>query len=390
MVNDSSLLITNGRLLCNGALTDGNLFIDSGIIADPRTAPPDVATLNAAGTYVLPGLVDLHTHGIGTTSAYDDLLTEFAAWEARHGATTFFPTLFGPPERTVLALERHLRCTHDLRDLPQIGGFRLESPYLAQSGGGASADLAPISEAMTHSLLKAGRGYIKIWDISPELPGAPEAIKELSTAGVVCSIAHTQATISQARTVVDAGARLVTHLYDTFVVPPITEPGVYPVGLIEYLLLEDRVICEIIGDGTHAHPLQVEMALRCATADRLAFVTDSNVGAGLPAGEFLLPNDWGWAVINGCNNGVRLRDRGNELAGSALTPIDAFRNAVRLFGQNIATASRLCSATPARLLGLNKGEISIGKDADLIILDETLELLYTIVGGKVVFRKDEG
>lgn len=381
----SCLAVTNGRLLMGGAITHGDLFVCDGTIGDRASCRPGAICLDVAGAYVLPGIIDIHTHGIGMSSAYDETLAEFARLEASHGATTFFPTLFGPPERTAAALARHLGSTNGLRDLPQVGGFRLESPYLAQTGGGASADLAPIEESTTQALLEAGEGHIRIWDLSPELPGATEAIAELTAAGVVCGIAHTRATIEEARAAVDAGAALVTHLFDTFVVPPVREPGVYPVGLIEYLLVEDRVVCEIIGDGTHAHPLQVEMAFRCATPDRIAFVTDSNVGAGLPPGELLLPNDWGWGVVDGCNNGVRLRDRGGELAGSALTPIDALRNAVRLFHRDLATASRICAATPARLLGLNKGEIAVGKDADLIVLNDDLELLYTIVAGEIIY-----
>lgn len=236
-------------------------------------------------------------------------------------------------------------------------------------------------------LLAAGGGLIRIWDISPELPGAVDEIRYLSERGIVCSLAHTQTTIAQARAAVDAGARLVTHLFDTFVLPVMTDPGVYPAGLVDYLLTEDRVTCEIIADGTHVHPLLVEKALRCKTADRLAFVTDSNYGAGLPPGRYTLPNDWGPVAIDGPNNGVRLLERGMVLSGSALTPLDVFRNAVQMFNKDIATASRLCSVAQARLLGLNKGEIAIGKDADVIVLDEQLELVCTIAAGGLVYQR---
>ena len=98
-----------------------------------------------------------------------------------------------------------------------------------------------------------------------------------------------------------------------------------------------------------------------------------------------MPGDWGNVMIQGPNDGVRLVDRDMVLAGSALTPIDSFRNVVRLFGKGIATASHVWSRNPARTMGLNKGEIAVGKDADLIVLDESLDLLYTIVGGKIVY-----
>jgi len=175
-------------------------------------------------------------------------------------------------------------------------------------------------------------------------------------------------------------------LYNTFVLPPVTEPGAYPAGLVDYLLTEDRLTCDIIGDGTHVPHLGVEKALRCKTSDRLVWVTDSNFGVALPPGEYEAPG-WGWIVVDGPNHGARMRVRQMLLAGSALTPIDALRNAVHMFGKVLATASCLCSRTPARLMSLNKGEIAPGRDADLILLDAEPELLRTIVAGEFVYQR---
>ena len=115
--------------------------------------------------------------------------------------------------------------------------------------------------------------------------------------------------------------------------------------------------------------------------------TDSNYGAGLPAGQYTLPNDWGPVAIAGPNNGVRLVERGMSLAGGALTPIEAFRNAVHMFGKDIANASQVCSSTPARLLKLDKGEIAVGKEADIIIVNPDLNLLHTVVAGDSAFSR---
>lgn len=340
---------------------------------------------DARGGWVLPGFIDLHCHGLGFHSLEQGRLEEWAAQEARYGTTRFYPTLFNPPEVLTDLLARHLRETDGLRATPQVGGFRLESPYLAQTGAGRNRDLTPITPAVTTRLLRAGGGQIRIWDLSPELPGAVETIARLTAQGVVCSLAHTRATIAQARAAVDAGARLVTHLFDTFAVPEMTDPGVYPAGLVDYLLVEDRVVCEIIADGTHVHPLLVEKARRCKGADGVVFVTDSNYGAGLPPGDYHLPGGWGRARIGDRNNGVRLIARDLVLAGSALTPADAFRNAVRLFGQSLAEASRLCSGNPARLMGLKAGVLAPGRPADLVILDDDLRVTATFVAGRLVW-----
>ena len=382
------LVIRNGNVLLQGGeLRCCDVLIENGQIRDIGLDISSASQIDATGRVVLPGLIDLHTHGIGSEFGAIGTLREYARVEASHGTTTFYPTLFGPPEEIARQMDRHRRETDELRDISQVGGFRLESPYLAHTGAGLSKDLAPIRPETTDLLLRAGGGHIKIWDISPESPGAPDLIRQLSSDGVVCSISHTQATIEQARIAVDAGAALVTHLFDTFVLPEVRDPGVYPAGLVDYLLIEDRVTCEIVADGTHAPALLVEKAFRCKTSEKIAFITDSNFGAGLPPGEYMLPQGRGKVIIKGCNDGVRLVDRDMTLAGSALTPIDGFRNAIHLFGKDMAVASRVCSRTPACVMGLNKGEIAVGRDADFVILDSDLEVHYTIIGGKMVYRK---
>jgi N-acetylglucosamine-6-phosphate deacetylase len=271
-----------------------------------------------------------------------------------------------------------------------VGGFRLEAPYLAIASGGSAGALARVAPETTQYLLEAGGGHIRIWDFSPELPGAPQAIRQLSEQGVVCSLAHTRATRAQGRAAVEAGAKLVTHLFDVFYHSPEAndpDPDIYAPGLVDYLLVEDRLVCEIIGDGTHVDPMLVETAFRCKPPQGLVFVTDSNYGAGLPPGRYTLPGDWGEVQIGKPNDGVRLPDREMILAGSALTPLDGFRNVIRIFDKDLAAASRVWSANPARLLGLNKGEIAVGRDADLIVLDRELELLYTVVGGRILYRR---
>ena len=386
----SNLAIKNGSvLLPTDKLYPGDVLIQEGQIRQVGLHLLAQRQIDAAGGIILPGLIDLHTHGICDISSETGSLAEYARIEAAFGATTFYPTLFCSPEEEAGHMRRHLRETDGLWATPQVGGFRLEAPYLAVASGGSLQAIVSIAPGTTDFLLVAGEGRVKIWDVSPELPGAPEFVRQVTQQGVVCSIAHTQASIAQGRAVVEAGAQLATHLFDVFYHTPERkdpDPDIYAPCLVDYLLAEDRVTCEIIGDGTHVDPLLVEKAFRCKPADRLAFVTDSNYGAGLAPGRYTLPGDWGHVQIGGPNEGVRLLDRDMMLGGSALTPIDSFRNVIRLFHKDIVTASRVWSRNPARLMGLNKGEIAVGKDADLIVLDEGLNLRYTIVGGEVVYR----
>jgi N-acetylglucosamine-6-phosphate deacetylase len=390
MGEDKTLVIKNGRvLLPDGEIRGCDVLIENGQIEEVGESFEAELEIDVEGKYVVPGLIDLHTHGIHRINLQSGKLSEYASIEASFGTTTFYPTLFDTPDAIAEQMQRHRAETDELRLLPQIKGFRLESPYLARTGAGLAKDLGHITHQTTDLLLEVGGGHIKIWDVSPELKGAPEAIEYITQRGVVCSIAHTRATIEQGRAAVDAGARLVTHLFDVFEPPEDTGSGVYPHGLVDYLLIEDRVTCEIIGDGTHVPELLVEKAFRCKPHDRLVFVTDSNFGAGLPPGQYEAGGSWGLVQINGPNNGVRMVDRGMGLAGSALTPLDAFRNAIHLFHKSMVVASQICSLNPARLMGLNKGEIAPGRDADLIVLDADLELHKTIVAGQIIYQNLE-
>lgn len=385
-----SMVIKGGDvLLPTGQSEKRDILIEDGIISRIHSDLNAVEQIDASGAYVLPGLVDLHTHGMCFEATTTGSIENYAALEAERGATSLYPAMFGPPEDSAEHMRRHRRETDEFRELPQIKGFRLESPYLAYTGAGLTGDLAPITDDTTNLLLDAGGGLVKIWDISPELPGAIDLIRRLSRDGIVCSFAHTRANIEECRGGVEAGARLVTHLFNTFLVPELVDPGVYPVGIVDYLLVEDRMVCEIVGDSLHAHPLLVEKAFRCKTSDRLVFVSDSNVGSGLPPGQYTLPRGWGNVMIQGPNKGLRIINRGMILAGSAISPIDIFRNVVRIFGKDMATASQVCSRNPARLMGLSTGEVAEGLDADLILLDQDLELLCTIAAGRMVYKKED-
>jgi len=390
MERNENLVIKNGEvLLPDGEVHIRDVLLEQGQIREVEESLTAKSEIDAKGLHVVPGLIDLHTHGIQRVNLQSGALSEYASIEASLGTTTFYPTLFDTPDAIGEQMERHRAETDELRQLPQIPGFRLESPYLARTGAGLAKDLGLITRQTTDMLLEAGGGHIRIWDLSPELEGAPETIEYLAQQDIVCSIAHTDATIEQARAAVDAGARLVTHLFDVFKLPEDAGTGVYPHGLVDYLLIEDRVMCEIIADGTHVPDLLVEKAFRCKPEDRLVFVTDSNFGAGLPPGQYEAGGSWGLIQIDGPNNGARMVDRDLGLAGSALTPIDAFRNAIRMFDKSKTVASRICSLNPARLMGLNKGEIAPGRDADLLLLDADLAVVTTIAAGQIVYQKSE-
>ena len=341
-------------------------------------------TIDAAESYLLPGLIDLHTHGLRDCNAQEDALVDFSRYQFSEGVTGCLPTLQGTPEENAQTMRRGLQTTKHFSEAPNIWGFRPEIMYVAKTGAGSQKSLVPITDDTTQLLWEASEGTIRVWDVAPELKNAVPFVSWARHNGVVTSLAHSSATIDQARAAVDAGLRLVTHFYDTFDLPNMVDPGVYPEGLVDYLLTDDRVALEIIPDGVHAHPLLVEKALRCKGKERVAFITDSVKGAGNPPG-----------VYSGLFDGVEVmvtKDRGMRrttddcLSGSALTHISSLRNAVHMFGMSVADASIMCSGTPAAVLGLTtKGYIAVGMDADLIVVDRDLNLRTTICGGNIVY-----
>jgi N-acetylglucosamine-6-phosphate deacetylase len=383
------MLIVNGAVLHGARLEPGaDLRIENGrvaIISAGLHPEAGEETIDATGCYVLPGLIDLHNHGVRHVMAQYDSLVDYARLLAAEGVTACLPTLLGSPQENMETMRRGLAETDGFRLTPNLVGFRPEISYLAKTGAGSAGSLARITPETTEAMHAAAQGAIRIWDVSPELPGALPFIRWCREHGIVTSLAHSSATIEQTRAAVDAGLSLVTHFYDTFDLPQQSDPGVYPAGLTDYIQIEDRLTVEIIPDGVHVHPLLVEKTFRCKGLDRIAFVTDGVKGAGNPPGVYdgLYP---GQQVAITADRGVR-RIPQDDLSGSALTHIRCLRNAVHKFGRSLAQASLLCSRTPAAVLGIpTKGWLAAGMDADLIIVTEDLELMTTLARGQILYR----
>jgi N-acetylglucosamine-6-phosphate deacetylase len=383
------MLIQNGLVLHYDRLeASSDLCVEKDkIIALGSGLTPDAdeITIDASGCYVLPGLIDLHNHGLHHVMVQSDGLLEYSNLLLEQGVTSCVPTLGGTPQENVKVMQDGLRETDYFKLTPNLIGFRPEITYVAKTGAGSAASLTKITPETTATIYEGGKGFIKIWDVSPELDGAIPFIRWAADHGIVTSLAHSSATVTETRRAIEAGLTLVTHFYDTFEVAVQTDPGVYPAGLTDYIQIEDRLTVEVVPDGVHVHPYLVEKTLRCKGLERTVFVTDGVKGAGSPPG-----------IYDGLYEGIQVEvtaDRGvrrtsdDALSGSALTQLQSFRNAVQKFGKSIVEASILCSRTPARVLGLkSKGYLAAGMDADIIILDSGLKLKMTIVGGEVAYR----
>ncbi len=384
-----SIYIENGTILHYDRLeTGGCLTTEGKRIAhiSPCEAPARADTvLDASGCYVLPGLIDIHTHGLGNVMVDEGDIFEYSRLQARAGVTACLPTLAGSPKANMHRMKSILAETKDFALTPNLVGFRPEIMYLVDASAGPSSSLARPEPSTTNAVWDASQGLIRIWDVSPEIEGALPFISWCAERGIVTSMAHSSATIPQLRAAIDCGLSLITHFYDLFPIPQEIDEGAYPAGVVDYINVEDRVTAEIIPDGVHVHPLLVERTLRCKGFDRVAFITDSLKGSGLPPGTYdgIIPGE---PVEVTRDRGIRRKSDG-ILSGSTLTHMDGFRNAVQRFGLSLSQASALCSRTPARLLRLSrKGFLAAGMDADIIVLDQGLRLKAVIVQGEVAWR----
>lgn len=336
--------------------------------------------VDLGGAVVIPGLIDIHNHGNSGVDFSDgdyDADLRMARYLAKNGVTSFAPATLTLPYDV---LERAFAAGARLhKDAPEgaarLLGAQMEGPFFsAKKKGAQNADYLRLPDfAAFKHLYDACDGLIRIVDIAPELDGAVDFIAQAKALCTV-SIAHTDADYEQARAAVEAG---VTHLTHTFnAMPPIhhRKPGV--IGACSEA---ENVRAELICDGLHVHPSSVRMAFKLFGAHRMCLVSDALRCCGMPDGEYML----GGQATFLSGSVARLAD--GTIAGSATNLYRCMRNAVS-FGIPAEDAIRASSYNPACAIGMDKlvGSISVGKFADFVVCDDTLDLREVYIGGKKV------
>ncbi|MEV0806971.1 N-acetylglucosamine-6-phosphate deacetylase [Micromonospora sp. NPDC050200] len=326
------------------------------------------------GHWIVPGFVDMHTHGGGGhtfTTGDADAAREAAAFHLRHGTTTLLASLVSSPFDLMRA------ATAAFAPLAREGvlaGVHFEGPYLSAARCGAQNPeylRDPATDELTE-LIELGAGAVRMVTLAPERAGALDAIKLLTSHGVVAAVGHTDATYDETRSAVAAGASVGTHLFNGMRPLHHREPG--PVVA---LLDAPNVVCELIADGVHLHDGMLTFATTTAGPERAALITDAMAAAGMPDGEYELG---GQAVT--VADGVARLARDGSIAGSTLTMDAALRHAVSA-GIPIADAARMVATTPARAIGLGDrvGSLQVGLRADLVVLDDELNVVRVMRGG---------
>jgi N-acetylglucosamine-6-phosphate deacetylase len=388
------LILLNGTVVTpNLIIPNGAVSVEDGLIravgpqAGLQVRPADTV-IDAHGGTIVPGFVDIHTHGalgIDVSEAGPEDLHRLGRFLPSTGVTTFVPTTVTMPEKQVFqTLERFmtfLAQPHHPQEA-RIPGIHLEGPFINKEQKGAhNPDYIILPEARWVRQLRDYARIIKIITVAPELPGVVELVSELSQAGIVCSIGHTMAMEWDIEAGIRAGLKHVTHLMNNM--NTLARVNMKRVaGTVETALVDDRLTAEVIADRNILSATLFRLAFLAKGVERLAAVTDACPLTGLPPGEYQL---WGRPVILEQDK-VFLPDR-SAFAGSVITMDRCFRTLLDYFGMTLQDAVFLVTATPARIIGegSHTGSIEPGKDADLVLLDQSFQVTATVIQGKMVY-----
>ena len=381
-------LIYGGQLIdpANRVNSRLNLLIENGKVAWLGTDMPQADRyIDATGKIVTPGFIDLHTHGAGGHGFTDSSPEEVVAGcnvHLTHGTTTILPTVmaapFGVMEKSLADIAAAKKSGQIKGNLP---GAHLEGPYLSAEQCGAQCPIyiTPPIPGDYEALVEQYGGDIARWTYAPENDPDGVFAAYLHTHGILPSAGHTNAAYKDMRVAIDKGTRLVTHLYSC--TSTVTrDHGFRSLGVIESAFLRDELFVEIIADGKHLPPDLIRMIVKIKGKDKVALVTDSLDIAATEqtSGQF----KGGTAFI--VEDGVcKLPDR-TAFAGSIATADRLIRVMRDECGYDLTDAVYMMTRVPAALLGLNKGSITAGADADFIVFDEQIQVSDVFVGGRKV------
>lgn len=377
-------LITGGPVYTPAQVhQDGAVLIkDSTIRAvGPAGAFPttDVAvTIDAGGRRIIPGLIDLHLHGFEGHDAVGPGLPEVIKALPAHGITAFLPTSYVAPRPLLReAIQTTADILHDAPPGAQVLGIHMEGPWFAPAKTGmANADLVyPLTQADVEEFHNLADGAIRMVTFAPEQGDAIEVIPWLVERGIIPAAGHTDADYDTIHRAVALGLNHATHTYNAMRGLHHREPGA-----LGAVLDHDEIIAQLIADGQHVHAAAMRLLIRAKGIERVCVVSDAAPVTGLPPGEYQ------WEGYKLLNDGETSRLADGTLAGSVILINQMLRVLVEKTGLAFADALRMATRVPARLLGVRKGQLTPGYDADVVILGEDYQPLQTIIGGETVYR----
>jgi len=403
MLEEKTFAISGGKVITPfEVIEDGVIFIEKGKISavDLRKkskVPENVEEIDASGKIVIPGFIDIHTHG-GVGKSVDesyDAINDVSKFFAKNGTTGFLSTFAGPMEMMSTGASVAKEAIEKGTDGAQVLGIHLEGPYLNPKKPGAADSRLFRSPSIEEfeQIMRESNDAVKLVSIAPEIEGALDFIRHITARGVVASVGHSYATYNQMLEGVKAGISHVCHTYNAMRELHHREPGV-----VGAALSLDELTAELIADGHHVSPPAMKILIRAKGTDRVILITDSTIAAGMPEGEYdfmgrkvvikdgrcVLPRSPVTSALAGTPQEEKV-----TLAGSIATMSGDVRNIVNLVGLPLKEAVKMATINPARRIGFGdrKGSLEVGKDADLSIISEDIKVYTTIVEGKIVYNE---
>lgn len=333
---------------------------------------PKVKIIDVGGAYVMPGMIDTHIHGIGGTGADDansKSILHMSETLPEYGVTSFIPTCCTATEPELLKKIKAITRSIGKERGAHILGIHLEGPFLSPEriGAQSATGISPVDLPLMQRLYKACKGKLINMTVAPELKGMRELALYCIEKNIVLQAGHTNATYDQMMEGLQAGIMHVTHLFNAMRPMHHREPGV--VGAV---LIHPEISCEIIGDGVHINPNLIHLLLKSKPLSQIVLITDALYPAKTDLSK--TPD----LYLDKCF----YRKEDHVINGSAISMLDGFRNLIS-WGIPIEKAVRMASTNPAQIMRQKtKGLLIPGYDADVIVLDKDLNLIYTIIDGQ--------
>ncbi|MFS0604641.1 N-acetylglucosamine-6-phosphate deacetylase [Peribacillus frigoritolerans] len=335
---------------------------------------------------VIPGAIDIHIHGASNSDAMDathDALSTMAKTLPKEGTTSFLATTMTQSTQAIESalLNAGKYIENQTQENAEIVGVHLEGPFISPARKGAQPEDYIVDPDVTlfKRWQEMAENQIKLVTLAPEQPNGLDLAAHLRGTGVVASIGHSDATYDQIDAAIQAGTTHVTHLYNGMRGLHHREPGVLGAAY-----LRDELYVELIADGIHCRPEMIKLAYDQITSERMILITDSLRAKWLEKGTY----DLGGQPVNVDETKATLSD--GTLAGSILKMNDAIKNTMEYTGCSMTDIIKMTAENPAKQLRIfdRKGSIQVGKDADLVILNDRLDVEMTFCRGNLAFKKE--